>query len=251
MAHLRRRDIVRQHDGMECGVAALAMICRALGLKVPLRYLGQLCVPTTGGVSMKGIADAANDLGIKSLAGKLTLEELHSAPAPCILHWNQEHFVVLRSAGKKKWHIAVGDGEVDEERMRHAAELANIAPYINSLPLGYDTKIGRDGSGLSQGQKQRVLIARAIYKNPPFIFLDEATNALDAENERLIVENLAEFYRGRTVVVVAHRLSTVRNADQIIVLDRGRIAETGTHATLVAARGKYFQLISNQLELGS
>ena len=119
------------------------------------------------------------------------------------------------------------------------------------LPLKYNTKIGRDGVGLSQGQKQRILIARAVYKNPDFIFLDEATNALDAKNERAIVENLGEFYKGRTVVVVAHRLSTVKNADQIIVLDAGRIVESGTHASLIAAQGSYYNLVKNQLELGN
>jgi ATP-binding cassette subfamily B protein len=113
------------------------------------------------------------------------------------------------------------------------------------------TKIGRDGTGLSQGQKQRILIARAVYKNPDFIFLDEATNALDAKNERAIVENLDGFYKGRTVVIVAHRLSTVKNADQIIVLDGGRIVEIGTHTSLIAAQGCYYNLVKNQLELGS
>ncbi len=120
-----------------------------------------------------------------------------------------------------------------------------------SLPLKYDTRIGRDGKGLSQGQKQRVLIARAVYKNPEFIFLDEATNALDAKNERAIVENLDGFYKGRTVVVVAHRLSTVRNADRIVVIDQGRVTEVGTHAELIEKQGTYFNLVKNQLELGT
>ena len=119
------------------------------------------------------------------------------------------------------------------------------------LPLKYNTQIGRDGVGLSQGQKQRILIARAVYKNPDFIFLDEATNALDAKNERAIVENLDEFYKGRTVVVVAHRLSTVKNADQIIVLDRGKVVESGNHATLIEKKGAYYNLVKNQLELGN
>lgn len=111
--------------------------------------------------------------------------------------------------------------------------------------------IGRDGVGLSQGQKQRILIARAVYKNPDFIFLDEATNALDAKNERAIVENLAEFYKGRTVIVVAHRLSTVKNADQIIVIDSGKVVETGDHTTLIEKKGAYYNLVKNQLELGN
>lgn len=148
-------------------------------------------------------------------------------------------------------NIAVDDGDIDEERLVHAAEIAEIHDYVMSLPLKYDTKIGRDGTGLSQGQKQRILIARAVYKNPRFIFLDEATNSLDAKNERMIVENLSDFYRGRTVVVVAHRLSTVKNADNIIVLDKGMIAESGTHSELIERKGVYFNLIKNQLELGS
>ena len=148
-------------------------------------------------------------------------------------------------------NIAVGDGEIDADRMKEAARIANIHDFVVSLPLGYDTLIGRDGTGLSQGQRQRILIARAVYKNPSFIFLDEATNALDARNERTIVENLADFYRGRTVVVVAHRLSTVRNADCIVVLDGGKIVETGDHDTLVTRKGAYFNLVRNQLELGS
>ena len=148
-------------------------------------------------------------------------------------------------------NIAVDDGDIDDGRMREAARIACIGDYIESLPLKYDTKIGRDGVGLSQGQRQRILIARAVYRNPDFILLDEATNALDARNERAIVENLAEFYRGRTVVVVAHRLSTVRDADRIIVLDKGHVAETGTHASLIALRGVYHTLVKNQLELGN
>ena len=148
-------------------------------------------------------------------------------------------------------NIAVDDGEIDVERLEQAARIANIHDYVMGLPLKYNTIIGRDGVGLSQGQKQRILIARAVYKNPDFIFLDEATNALDAQNERAIVENLDEFYKGRTVVVVAHRLSTVRNADQIVVVDGGKIVETGTHTSLIEKHGTYFNLVRNQLELGS
>ncbi len=147
-------------------------------------------------------------------------------------------------------NIAVGETTPDKDRLLLAVEMAHIREMIESLPLRYNTKIGQEGNGLSQGQKQRILIARAIYKDPPFLFFDEATNALDANNERVILENLNGFYKGKTVVVVAHRLSTVRNADQIVVLEGGKITETGTHEELTSVRGAYYQLVKNQLELG-
>ena len=137
-------------------------------------------------------------------------------------------------------NIVVGEEQVDVERLRHAVTVANIRDFIDSLPLGYNTKIGMEGNGISQGQKQRLLIARAVYKNPEFLFFDEATNALDANNEK-----------GKTVVVVAHRLSTVKDADKIVVLDRGCIAEEGTHRELTERKGMYYRLVKNQLELGS
>ena len=146
-------------------------------------------------------------------------------------------------------NIAPGVEHIDKKRLRHAAEVANIHDFIEELPLAYNTKIGQEGHGLSQGQKQRILIARAVYKDPEFIFFDEATNALDANNERTIMNNLQTFFKGRTSVVVAHRLSTVRNAEQIIVIEQGRIAETGTHEALIALEGRYYKLVKNQLEL--
>lgn len=148
-------------------------------------------------------------------------------------------------------NIAIGDEEIDKVRLSYAVRMANIREFIEGLPLSYNTKIGPEGIGLSQGQKQRILIARAIYKNPDFIFFDEATNALDANNEKVILENLNEFFTGKTVVVVAHRLSTVRNADQIIVLEKGKIVEIGSHEQLTLSRGAYYQLVKNQLELGN
>ena len=148
-------------------------------------------------------------------------------------------------------NIGVSDEDIDYERLEKAARLANIHDFVSSLPLKYNTIIGRDGIGISQGQRQRILIARAIYKMPEFIILDEATNSLDADNERAIVDNLTEFYKGRTVIVVAHRLSTVRHADQIIVLKDGCVSEVGTHDKLILQRGAYYHLVKNQLELGS
>ena len=148
-------------------------------------------------------------------------------------------------------NIAVSDEVIDKKKLLHAVKVANIQDYIESLPLGYNTKIGMEGHGLSQGQKQRILIARAVYSDPDYIFFDEATNALDANNERIIMENLEDFYKGRTVVVVAHRLSTVKNADQIVVIDKGRIVEKGTHRELTKLKGVYYNLVKNQLELGN
>lgn len=147
-------------------------------------------------------------------------------------------------------NIAVGEELPDREKLLKAVTVANIRDFIESLPLRYNTKIGQEGSGLSQGQKQRILIARAVYKDPSFIFLDEATNALDAGNEKVILGNMEACFRGKTVVVVAHRLSTVKNADLIVVLDQGRIAETGSHEQLTAKKGVYYHLVKDQLELG-
>ena len=148
-------------------------------------------------------------------------------------------------------NIAVGVEEIDKKRLLHAVETANIREFIEGLPLKYNSKIGMEGNGVSQGQRQRLMIARAVYKNPDFLFLDEATNALDANNERIIMNNLTEFYKGKTVVIIAHRLSTVQNADNIIVLEKGKVIEEGTHSELTARRGAYYELVKNQLELGT
>lgn len=147
-------------------------------------------------------------------------------------------------------NIAVGEDMPDLLKLHEALEVANLSDFIAELPFGLHTKIGAGGHGISQGQKQRLLIARAVYKNPAYIFFDEATNSLDANNERVIMDNLSRFITGRTVVVVAHRLSTVRNADNIVVLNKGRIIEQGTHQQLTELKGEYFDLVKNQLELG-
>lgn len=146
-------------------------------------------------------------------------------------------------------NIAIGEDAIDKEKLKKAVTIANIKEFIEELPLNYNTKIGAEGMGISGGQRQRILIARAVYKNPQFIFFDEATSALDANNEKVIMENLNNFFKGRTAVIIAHRLSTVKNADQIVVLDKGKIIEIGTHRELIDQKGAYFNLVKNQLEL--
>ncbi len=238
---------------------------------VTFRYDLHSPTPTLDNVSIKiprgkvtaivGASGSGKSTIIKLLLGYYAVEKgdvmLEGLPlADYDLQWwrsrcgavMQDGVIFSESIGR---NIAASDGEIDPERMRHAAATACIDSHIEQLPLRYNTKIGRDGMGLSQGQKQRILIARAVYRDPEFIFLDEATNSLDASNEREITENLSGFYKGRTVVIVAHRLSTVRDADKIIVLSHGKIAETGNHASLTAARGVYYNLVRNQLELGN
>lgn len=158
----------------------------------------------------------------------------------------QDGFIFSDSIAR---NIAVADEVPNMTKLQHAIKVANITDLIESLPLGLNTKIGAEGNGISQGQKQRILIARAVYKDPEYIFFDEATNALDANNESIIMQNLEDFFKGRTVVVVAHRLSTVKNADNIVVLDKGVIIEQGTHAELTKNKGEYYQLVKNQLDL--
>lgn len=148
-------------------------------------------------------------------------------------------------------NIAVGEDFIDQEKLLHAVHVANIKPYIDELPVGFNTKIGLEGTGISTGQKQRLLIARAVYKDPEFLFFDEATSALDANNEKVIMENLNEFFKNKTVVIIAHRLSTVKNADQIVVLDKGKVVEKGNHKELTKLKGEYYHLVKNQLELGN
>ncbi len=160
----------------------------------------------------------------------------------------QDGFIFSDSIAK---NIAVGEENPDPKKLDEAVKIANIADFVASMPMGLNTLIGTEGNGVSQGQKQRILIARAVYKNPKYIFFDEATNSLDANNERIIMENLDKFFKGRTVVVVAHRLSTVKNANNIIVLDKGRLVEQGPHSVLSKSRGEYYELVRNQLELGN
>jgi ATP-binding cassette subfamily B protein len=160
----------------------------------------------------------------------------------------QEGFIFNDSIAN---NIAIGSDRIDKERLFYASHVANINEYIENLPLGYNTKIGAEGMGMSTGQKQRLLIARAVYKNPEVLFFDEATSALDANNEKEIMQKLDVFFEKKTVVIIAHRLSTVMNADQIVVLDKGKIIEIGHHSELVSQRGNYFELVRNQLQLGN
>jgi ATP-binding cassette subfamily B protein len=160
----------------------------------------------------------------------------------------QDGFIFSDTIAK---NIALGEEHIDRRRLLYAAKVANIQTFIEGLPLGYNTKVGQDGAGLSQGQRQRLLIARAVYKDPHYLFFDEATNALDAYNERVIMHNLEHVFRNKTVFIIAHRLSTVRNADSIIVLEKGEIVEQGTHQELTERRGAYFHLVKEQLELGA
>ena len=160
----------------------------------------------------------------------------------------QDGFILNDTIAK---NITIGYDEIDKERLDYAVKTANLENFILDLPLQLNTLIGNDGHGISGGQKQRILIARAVYKNPEFIFFDEATSALDAENEKIVHNNLQEFFRGKTVVIVAHRLSTVKNADNIVVLKNGKIAEQGNHIQLTKSRADYYNLVKNQLELGN
>ena len=220
-----------------------------------------LCIPQGKVTAIVGASGCGKTTLLKLLLGfypvnKGTISIARHNLNEYNIKWWRKHCGVVMQDGvifseSISRNIAVGDEEIDVERLEQAARIANIHDYIMGLPLKYNTQIGRDGVGLSQGQKQRILIARAVYKNPAYIFLDEATNALDAKNEKAIVENLNEFYKGRTVIVVAHRLSTVKNADQIIVLDNGKVVETGNHASLIEKQGAYFNLVKNRLELGN
>ena len=223
------------------------------------------------GVNLKILSDSVTAIVGVSGSGKTTLVKLLLAFYPPVEGEIRIGDTNLQSLSQQAWrrrcgvvmqdgyifadtiakNISLGDEYVDPDRLLEAVRMANIKEYIESLPVGYNTKVGTGGQSLSGGEKQRILIARAIYKQPEFLFIDEGTSSLDAENEKVIIDNLQDFFRGRTAVVVAHRLSTVKNADQIVVLDKGKIVEIGKHDELIARKGNYYELVKNQLELGS
>lgn len=219
----------------------------------------QLVIPTGKQTAIVGTSGSGKTTLVKLLLGfypadkgEILLENNRLANFS-IREWRKRCGVVMQDgfifSDTIARNIAPGKENIDKQRLLNAVETANIREFIESLPLGYNTKIGSEGHGLSQGQKQRVLIARAVYKNPEFVFFDEATNSLDANNERAIMENLSAFFKDRTSIVVAHRLSTVRHADNIVVLEKGEIIEQGTHEELTAKKEAYYRLVKNQLEL--
>jgi ATP-binding cassette subfamily B protein len=244
-------DITLQNVFFRYGSQFSPMIIKGLDLKIPkgqtvaivgssgsgkttiLKLLLNFYQPTEGVVKL-------GDVSLNAIQNRLWRDRCGVVM--------QDGFIFNETIAK---NIALGDEIIDKKKLLKAVKVANIQGHIESLPLGYNTKIGDDGVGLSQGQKQRLLIARAVYKNPEYIFFDEATNALDAYNELIIMDNLNEFFKGKTVVIVAHRLSTVKHADNIIVLDKGEIIEQGNHEELTQLRGAYYNLVKNQLELGS
>jgi len=245
-ADLEFRDVTFQYEG-----PLSPKVLEGISLKVPHGKVTAIVGASGSGKTtmlkmMLGFYAPAE--GVVSLGGNELAnysESAWRAQCGCVM---QEGYIFSNTIAE---NIALCDETPDMARVRRAAEVANIKDWIERLPLGYNTKIGADGHGLSTGQKQRILIARAAYKNSPYLFFDEATNSLDANNEKVIMENLDRLFEDKTVVIVAHRLSTVKNADNIIVLDSGHIVEEGTHAELTAKKGYYYELVRNQLELGN
>lgn len=224
-----------------------------------------LTIPRGKVTALVGVSGSGKTTLLKLLLGFYPPEKGSISIDPANLEriranvWRQQCGVVMQDgyifSDKIGNNIAESEkgyfGGNDIEKLQHAVHVANIQEFVEQLPLGYNTMIGARGNGISQGQRQRLLIARSVYKDPEFLFFDEATNALDANNERVIMEKLNQFFQGRTVVVVAHRLSTVRHADKIVVIDKGRIVEEGCHDSLVRKSGAYYTLVKNQLELGN
>ncbi len=267
----RLGEIHNMEEEEKPGEAKVALIPEKAAIQIndlSFRYTGGLA-PVLEGVTLNIPANKTTAIVGTSGSGKTTLMKLLLGFYPPASGEIKVESFPLSSVSQKAWrdqcgvvmqegyifndsiakNIAVGEDNIDVKQLKHAIDVANISDYIDGLPLGYNTKIGSEGTGLSTGQKQRLLIARAVYKNPQFLFFDEATSALDTNNEKVIMQNLNEFFENRTAVVIAHRLSTVKRAHQIVVLDKGQIAETGNHQSLIARKGKYYHLVKDQLEL--
>jgi ATP-binding cassette subfamily B protein len=226
-------------------------VLKDMNLKIPSKKITAIVGVSGSGKTtlMKLLLKFYNLNNGKIYVGEDNLEDIYQQA------WRKHTGVVMQEGylfnNTIAKNIAIGNDLINMEKLEHAVNVANIKDYIESLPMGYETKIGMNGEGLSTGQKQRILIARAVYKRPSFLFFDEATSALDANNESQIMNNLNLFFKNRTVVIIAHRLSTVKNADQIVVIDEGKIAEIGNHHELSKMKGKYYHLVKNQLELGN
>jgi len=257
-----QQEIHQTHDiPKDCAIEIKDLSYRYLGSDIPVLENLNLTIPARKVTAIVGVSGSG-----KTTLMKLLLKFYEPDKGEINLGNTQ-----LKNIAQKSWranigavmqegfifndtianNIAVGVDNIDKERLVYAADVANIKEYISGLPLGYNTKIGSEGVGMSTGQKQRLLIARAVYKNPEMLFFDEATSALDANNEKEIMGKLDTFFKNKTVVVIAHRLSTVMNADQIVVLDKGKIIEMGNHSALVEQKGNYFELVRNQLQLGN
>jgi ATP-binding cassette subfamily B protein len=226
-------------------------VLKDMNLKIPSKKITAIVGVSGSGKTtlMKLLLKFYNLNNGKIYVGEDNLEDIYQQA------WRKHTGVVMQEGylfnNTIAKNIAIGNDLINMEKLEHAVNVANIKDYIESLPMGYETKIGMNGEGLSTGQKQRILIARAVYKRPSFLFFDEATSALDANNESQIMNNLNLFFKNRTVVIIAHRLSTVKNADQIVVIDEGKIAEIGNHHELSKMKGKYYHLVKNKLELGN
>lgn len=257
-----QQEVYQTHNiPKDCAIQIKDLSYRYLGSDVPVLENLNLTIPAHKVTAIVGVSGSGKTTLMKLLLkfyepdkGEIKLGSTQLATI-AQKSWRanigavmQEGFIFNDSIAN---NIAVGVDLINKERLVYAADVANIKDYISGLPLGYNTKIGSEGVGMSTGQKQRLLIARAVYKNPEMLFFDEATSALDANNEKEIMEKLDIFFKNKTVVVIAHRLSTVMNADQIVVLDKGKIIEMGNHSALVEQKGNYFELVRNQLQLGN
>jgi ATP-binding cassette subfamily B protein len=266
-----QKEIYQTHDiPQDCEIAIKDLSFRYVGSDIPVLENLNLTIPAHKITAIVGTSGSGKTTLMKLLlkfyepnSGEINLHQDY-------IYKERSVNINLKNLSQKAWranvgtvmqegfifndtianNIAIGVDSIDKTRLIYAADVANITEYINSLPLRYNTKIGTEGLGMSMGQKQRLLIARAVYKNPEMLFFDEATSALDANNEKMIMEKLNIFFKNKTVVVIAHRLSTVMNADQIVVLEKGKIIEIGNHKELVKQKGSYYELVRNQLQLG-